>query len=85
MKAAAVVCVWLGLVQQLCAQGKVGVCAHVTRDQEFASRIRIYEMLQEAGFAAVRSDFDWCTCQSSPSHVVDDAARHGIGVWKGQT
>ena len=89
MKAAAVVCVWLGLVQQLCAQGKAGVCAHVTRDQEFASRIRIYEMLQEAGFAAVRSDFDWCTCQSSPSasfefstfdHVVDDAARHGIEI-----
>ncbi|HHU13585.1 MAG TPA: hypothetical protein GXZ62_00170, partial [Lentisphaerae bacterium] len=44
------------------AGGRVGVCAHVTRD-EFNNRIRTYEMMQDAGFDYVRSDFDWHHCQ----------------------
>lgn len=73
----------------LAAMGKVGVCAHVTRDQEFGGLHRVFELMREAGFDAVRSDFDWRVCQKekgSPmdftrfDHVVDDAAKYGIRV-----
>ena len=70
------------------ADGRVGVCAHVTRD-EFNNRIRTYEMMQDAGFDYVRSDFDWHHCQKAKNgpfdfsrydQVVDDAAKYGIKV-----
>jgi len=76
------------LVPSIATASPFGVCAHVTRD-EFDERVRTYEMMREAGFTDVRSDFDWRHCQrakdapfdfSTYDRVVDDAATYGVTV-----
>ena len=78
----------LGFAGVASGVSSVGVCSHVTRD-EFKDRIRTYEMMREAGFTDVRSDFDWCACQrtkgasfdfSKYDIVVNDAMKYGIAV-----
>ncbi len=73
------------------AQGtatSIGACAHVTRD-EFAERVRAFQMMREAGLDYVRPDFDWYAVQKEPGgafdwsrydRVVDDAAAQGVKV-----
>ena len=63
-----------------------GVCAHVTRGQEFPTRATAFEHIRGAGIACVRSDFDWSSVQPDAStwtfdHLdaaLDDAEKAGI-------
>ena len=45
----------------LCADTSTpyGVCAHVTRSQEFPTRLEAFKLMRAAGVRWVRSDFDW--------------------------
>ena len=70
------------------ATPRLGACAHVTRD-EFADRVRTFQMMREAGLDYVRSDVDWRNVQKEPGgsfdwslydHVVGDAAAQGLVV-----
>lgn len=75
-------------VDSTAAPCRIGVCAHVTRD-EFARRGAIFEKCAEAGIDYVRADFDWHVCRKSPDSpwdfsrydtVVDEAATKGITI-----
>ena len=75
-------------IDSAAAPCRIGVCAHVTRD-EFARRGLIFEKCAEAGIDYIRADFDWHVCRKSPdspwdfSHydvVVDEAAAKGITI-----
>ena len=69
------------------AGGRVGVCAHVTRD-EFNNRIRTYEMMQDAASITSAATSIGITARkprmvhliSRGMIVVDDAAKYGIKV-----
>jgi hypothetical protein len=45
------------------APSPYGVCAHVTRGQEFPTRATAYGLMRDAGIAWARSDFDWSAVQ----------------------
>ena len=75
-------------VDSTAAPCRIGVCAHVTRD-EFARRGLIFEKCAEAGIDYIRADFDWHVCRKSPDSpwdfsrydtVVDEAATKGITI-----
>ena len=70
------------------SEPRLGACAHVTRD-EWAERVRAFQMMREAGLDYVRPDFDWRVVQKEPGgpfdwsrydRMVDDAAAQGIAV-----
>ena len=70
------------------SEPRLGACAHVTRD-EWAERVRAFQMMREAGLDYVRPDFDWRVVQKEPGgpfdwsrydRMVNDAAAQDIAV-----
>lgn len=73
---------WLGAAPST----PYGICAHVTRGDEFKNRVVTFELLREVGVEWVRSDFDWQNIQPDPATwnfehldaLVADAQKAGI-------
>lgn len=47
-------------------QSPYGICAHVTRGDEFETRDRQFQLTRGAGISWVRSDFDWNGMETAP-------------------